>query len=148
MPGPKVGERRYRNPLKIEWNGRIQAVRKLQELERRFGQAYVQELRREAEDTFRETQRQVPVDTGRLRASGRITPVRKDSNGRTRIGIEYGGPGVSYAFWVHEINKNYRRPGSKWHYIIDPMLEAARGMERRLRERLKPILEGRGGPLS
>jgi len=53
-----------------------------------------------------------PVDTGNLRQSAYVT-----------AGEGPGGPGVeigytaSYAIYVHEIDKNYRAPGTGWQYL-------------------------------
>ena len=109
------------NDKKVE-----KALRKIQNLApREFGQYLYEEL----QEIMKESQDEVPVDTGALKRSGYVDrPKIKRTRIQTRIG--YGGratkinpktkkPTSSYAAAVHEIPKNYRT--GKHHYLIDPI---------------------------
>jgi hypothetical protein len=137
MPTP----RRYRNPLTIAWNGRFLSVRGVDRAVAALNEAAKDALEGAAEDVLAEADRQVPMDTGALRASGRIEH-RPDRVG-PRFDILYGGPGIPYAFHVHEMNKNYRRRGSKWRYVIDPMQTKAATLERELQTAVQSAMRFR-----
>jgi len=69
-----------------------------------------------AKEVFGESQRVVPVDTGNLRGSGRISP----STPETLVAeLSYGGTASAYALVVHETHKS----GSK--YLEAPARSAA-----------------------
>lgn len=63
---------------------------------------------------FNESQEQVPVHYGVLKASGDIIP---DEVGM-EVDITYGGPAADYALFVHEVNATHKH--GKWHYLSDP----------------------------
>lgn len=69
--------------------------------------------------------RRTPVDKGNLRASC-YSEVRKTPSGFKGI-IGYT---AYYALYVHEINKNYRKPGTSWKFL-----------EKVLKENRKKILD-------
>jgi len=57
---------------------------------------------REAEREMTMAKRLTPVDTGTLRASGRVEgPVQQDSHSVT-FRLAYGGPAIEYALRIHE----------------------------------------------
>lgn len=59
-------------------------------------------LYREAEREMTMAKRLTPVDTGTLRASGRVEgPVQQDSHTVT-FRMAYGGPAIEYALRIHE----------------------------------------------
>lgn len=53
---------------------------------------------KEASDVMNEARNEVPVDTGRLKASGTVLPPEK---GGTKVSVEFGF-GTDYAVFVHE----------------------------------------------
>jgi hypothetical protein len=63
-----------------------------------------------------ESQRRVPVDTGNLKASGRLVPATAAELNAT---VSYGGTAADYALKVHEEH----RSGSK--YLEEPGRESA-----------------------
>ena len=74
------------------------------------------------------SQAEVPVDTERLKKSGRVEK-REDE-----VAVVYGGPGVRYAAAVHEGVRGTGQKGvsvkvghykrGKSHYLRDPMMKA------------------------
>ena len=64
----------------------------------------------EATTILNESKKIVPVDTGNLRASGRVErPVT--GKGRAEVEITYGGAAAPYALIVHEVPPN---TGGRW----------------------------------
>lgn len=58
---------------------------------------------------YRKSQGYVPVDTGALKASGRVE-VSGQGNG-ARASVVYGGPTAHYALYVHEdLTKHHKAP--------------------------------------
>ena len=102
----------------------------------------LQALRVEQLNTMNESQREVPVDTGVLRAS-KTTPAPFVRGGVAVAWLSYT---AAYAFVVHENPRSgqtggvspsgqryrsYARVG-KWKYLEHPMKRAARGFSRRV----------------
>ena len=67
-------------------------------------------------EVFNESQQRVPVDTGNLKGSGRITAATPTDE---VVRLSYGGTSAAYAVIVHEIHKT----GSK--YLEAPARESA-----------------------
>lgn len=69
-----------------------------------------QALYAEATTVLNESKKIVPVDTGNLRASGRVeAPVT--GKGKASVEITYGGAAAPYALIVHEVPTN---SGGRW----------------------------------
>lgn len=82
-----------------------------------------------------------PIDQGLLRASARVELPERDG-GTISIRLSYN---TDYAKWVHEKNVNgepvnYRAPGTRSHFLIDPIIENVDEMERRIQERLERMV--------
>jgi hypothetical protein len=112
-------------------------VRGLQEVERGF-QRLIREVPEalavgmylEAESIMSVSKRQVPVDTGRLRATGFVQlPVVSGSEISVTMGY-----GTNYAIFVHEITTARHRVG-KAKYLQDPLEMSAQGMASRVARR-------------
>ncbi|MDR9391968.1 MAG: hypothetical protein RI554_08055, partial [Trueperaceae bacterium] len=73
--------------------------------------------------TFNESQRRVPVDTGNLKASGRLDAAAQD---RLRVVLSYGGTAAQYAAAVHELHATNNK------YLETPMRENASRFRRDL----------------
>lgn len=79
-----------------------------------------------------------PIDFGRLRASARVDmPVREGD--RISVRLSYN---TDYAKWVHEKNVNgepvnYKAPGTRSLFLIDPLIENLSDMEERIRRRIE-----------
>ena len=86
--------------------------------------------------------KEAPIYTGRLRASARVDlPVREGN--QISIRLSYN---TDYAKYVHERNAgglpvNYRAPGTKSMFLIDPLIENIDEMERRIAKRLKRMVK-------
>lgn len=75
---------------------------------------------------YAESQKQVPVDTSRLKLSGRVTAVEKKMRS-LRVRVTYGSKQVPYAAWVHENRYKKRAPAvfaqGKEQYLRGPLLK-------------------------
>jgi len=86
--------------------------------------------------------KEAPIYTGRLRASARVDlPVREGN--QISIRLSYN---TDYAKYVHERNTggmpvNYRAPGTKSMFLIDPLVENITEMERRISRRLERMVK-------
>lgn len=80
------------------------------------------------ERIFSESQRRVPVDTGNLKASGRMSPATR---GNPTASTTYGGTAAQYALIVHEIHP------SKSNYLVGPAREIEAELVRNARNAVK-----------
>ncbi len=131
-----------------------EAVNNLAALVRDLGDAIPAALYQEAHDIMRESKRQVPVDTGRLRATGYVTPPQKDERGEDYVELGYG---TDYALYVHEIpppeegaprprqiqpgTRTARHVTGKWKYLEDPIKERADKIPENIKRRAQRVLE-------
>jgi hypothetical protein len=96
-------------------------------------------VREVMEEIFKESQEEVPVDTGNLKASGKLRDTGKS------IIITYGGPGidinVDYAEIQHE-DLSFNHPnGGKAKFIEDPLNRHKNDFARKGAQRLKDALD-------
>lgn len=95
------------------------------------GKALGQALYREGAIIFEESQDEVPIDTGNLRASGKLGVPEVQGN-EVVVEISYGGASADYALAVHEdLERNYRN-GKKAKYLEDPAKRRIQGLDGRL----------------
>jgi hypothetical protein len=85
--------------------------------------------------------RLAPIDYGLLRASARVELPERDGD-TISIKLSYN---TDYAKWVHEKNVNgepvnYLAPGTRSHFLIDPIIENIDEMERRITKRLERMV--------
>jgi hypothetical protein len=71
-------------------------------------------LMTESKQTF------VPVDTGALRSSGHVEPVRFTGRATIEVSLGYGGPSAAYALEVHE-NLNSHHAYGQAKYLETPV---------------------------
>jgi hypothetical protein len=100
-------------------------------------------LRNEAQEAFAHSQDEVPVDTGALKASGRVRP---DSGVFSRgndvyVEITYGGTAVDYGVYVHE-NLESNHPHGKAKYLEDPMMRQINGASGRIAAKVEAATKG------
>ena len=100
-------------------------------------------LRSEAQNAFAVSQDEVPVDTGALKASGRVRP---ETGVFTRAGevymeLTYGGTAVEYAIPVHE-NLENNHPHGKAKYLEDPMVRQINGISGRIADKVLRATKG------
>lgn len=129
--------------------GDKELMRELKRQQRKHRGAVMAALFQEGASIFADSQEEVPVDTGRLRASGLVYPDRASST----VFISYG---TAYALKIHEATeldaKRKERselassnPGAKVQgaqtgkskYLQDPFERASSGMLQRLAARTK-----------
>jgi hypothetical protein len=96
----------------LEGVGKI--VQEFRKLEQAAKQRTVTAINRVAGEIFAQSQREVPVDTGNLRASGRITAANEQNLTST---LSYGGTAAEYALAVHE------RHATQSKYLEKPFRE-------------------------
>lgn len=108
-------------------------------------QAAARALYEEGQVIFNKSQELVPVETGALAGSGRVTlPSVNASSVEVEIG--YGGAAAPYAIYVHErLDLNHRYPGAKnaraqAKFLEQPVLEAAPKLGDRLADRVEGLL--------
>jgi len=86
--------------------------------------------------------RLAPIDYGLLRASARVElPVR--DGGRISIELSYN---TNYAWYVHEKTVNgtpvdYKAPGTRSLFLMDPLIESISEMEQRISKRLERMVK-------
>lgn len=107
-----------------EMRRRMEAMTR--EVPERAGKA----LHEEGESVLAASQAIVPVETGALKETGRVTEV-EIGDGEIAVAVTYGDETVLYAAAVHESES----PGAK--YLERPLRDAVGGMARRLADRIK-----------
>ena len=105
----------------------------------------------EATVILNESKRLVPVDTGNLRASGRVD--RPDTaGGKAVVEISYGGAAAPYALIVHEVPPNTggrwgsgltHASGKTYKYLEIPVMAHKDKFVDGVRDRVDAILKGR-----
>lgn len=88
-------------------------------------------LWREANGIMSESKLQVPVKWGTLRASG-VVDLPHMTGAGVEVVLGYGGAAASYALIQHERSDFHHSAGRKDHYLSDPLLARAQGMQERL----------------
>ena len=84
-----------------------------------------------AEEVFNESQRRVPVDTGNLRGSGRVTPSKAET---LQASVGYGGTAAAYALAVHETHRSQSK------YLEAPARDAAKRVEELVTNAIKAAI--------
>jgi hypothetical protein len=100
-------------------------------------------LRSEAQDAFAVSQDEVPVDTGALKASGRVRPevgVYERGN-ELSVELTYGGTAMEYAIIVHENLESFH-PHGKAKYLEDPMSRQVQGISGRIADKVEAAMKG------
>lgn len=103
------------------------------------GRALGQALYREGAFIFEESQDQVPLDTGNLRASGKLG-LPEVQGDEIVVEISYGGAAADYALIVHEDLETNFRNGRKAKYLEDPAKKRVTGMDGRLLSAVKKAM--------
>ena len=91
-----------------------------------------------AADLLNESNKLTPFDKGNLRKSGKVRFIQR---GRKPIArVSYGDGRVKYAPAVHEINKNYKVPGTGWKYLERPLKQNYNKSMKYMRRRIGEVL--------
>lgn len=105
----------------------------------------------EATVILNESKRIVPVDTGNLRASGRVERPEV-GNGRASVEISYGGAAAPYALIVHEVPPNSggrwgtgmtHKAGQTFKYLEIPVMAHKDKFVDGVRDRVEELIQGR-----
>lgn len=112
--------------LETSQQSNAQVRRTLAKLAKAYPEALGKALQEEALGIFTQSQERVPVDTGRLRASGGTKNTGSPLNPAWAIYYD-----TVYAVPVHE------RHSTKSLFLLGPFQEAASGMAERLAERTR-----------
>lgn len=75
-----------------------------------------------ARATYALSQKYVPIEFGDLKKSGRVGRFTAGSS-RYEWRVTYGGPGVPYATYVHEILRYRHAPPTKARFLADSVTE-------------------------
>jgi hypothetical protein len=124
------------------WDIEIKGLEKLNRLLILGGSTTVtvlsQELYSEANEAFNKSQDLVPVDTGRLKSSGRVEmPVVTGNN--VVVQIAYG---TEYALPVHENLEAYHASPTQAKYLEQPVLAQINGMGDRIAKAIDKAIGG------
>ena len=100
-------------------------------------------LRNEAQEAFAASQDEVPVDTGALKASGRVRPETGvyESGDEVYVEITYGGTATEYSIYVHE-NLGAFHPHGKAKYLEDPLTRQVNGISGRIADKIEQAMKG------
>jgi hypothetical protein len=85
------------------------------------------------------SQREVPVDTGVLRASGTVLEPVSSGDG-THIDLGYGGAAGQYAMVVHEDMEATHAPPTKAKFLEDPVVQGADGVADTIARKIREAL--------
>lgn len=98
-------------------------------------------LRNEAQEVLARARDLVPVDTGALKASGRVRPEVGvyTANGSMEVWITFGGTAVDYAVHVHERLGSYH-PVGQAKYLEVPLIQQSYGLADRIADKVERIM--------
>lgn len=114
-------------------------------------QVLAQAMYAEATVILNESKRIVPVDTGNLRASGRVERPAV-GNGKASVEISYGGAAAPYALIVHEVPPNSggrwgtgmtHKAGQTFKYLEIPVMAHKDKFVDGVRDRVEELIQGR-----
>lgn len=101
----------------------------------RLIQSAARALYEEASIEMTEAKRRTPVDTGALKASGMVLPPA--TTGRdTVVQLQFGGPAVGYATYVHENLEALHPNGGQAKFLESTLLESAPFLSERIAKRI------------
>jgi len=135
--------------ITVEVKGTEELHRVLEKLGERAQAELGKALYAEAELIMTESKKQVPVDTGTLRASGFVKEP-ETKGGKVEVELGYGGPASKvnpktgqrteeYAYWVHE-RLDLKHEVGKAKFLEDPVKAAAPKLPRAIADRLRHVL--------
>ena len=115
------------------------AMREIKAVGQRALEAAERALYEEAQSVMAESKGLVPVDTGRLKASGHVETPRDD--GRTiSVTLGYGGAASNYAEQVHEDLFVFHNVGQA-KYLELPLILRQPQLQANIKERVKRAVE-------
>ena len=99
---------------------------------------------------LRRTLPKVPMETGKLRNTGRVE-VGSSRRGNTTVQVKFGDSDVDYAVFVHENmprnvpEKQYTTPGTGHHYLQNGAAESVNEIDALLKRKLRAVISGSSG---
>lgn len=127
--------------IRIELVGADRLIRMLASGSREAVPALARALYEEGQEIFRQSQLQVPHDTGVLMASGQLHHP-SIIGGDVVVEITYGGNASAYAEVQHENMDFVHDPGRKAKYLEDPVKGAQSEIENNIVDRVEAIMRG------
>lgn len=125
-------------------NIKLEGIEKLQNMLKTGGKqatiATARALYSEANKIFIDSQAQVPIDTGALRASGIVTKPYVVGTTAT-VQISYGGAAAPYAVIVHE-DLEANHPVGKAKFLEDPLTQAIPNLTKNVANSVEALLRG------
>lgn len=128
--------------ITISYKGFAEAEKTLQRLTSNILPVSLTSLVQSAENVMQLSKEvYCPVDTGALRSSGTVLgELTKDA---AIVQMGYGGPSVSYAIYVHEMNRHYRN-GKVWKYLETPLKAESQKIMTKLAADIQEFLTSKG----
>lgn len=98
-------------------------------------------LRNEAQEVLARARDLVPVDTGALKASGRVRPETGvyDNNRTMEVLVTFGATAVGYAVFVHENLGAYHVVGQA-KYLEIPLIQQSYGLADRIADKVEATM--------
>ena len=119
----------------ISIKGTKEAKAALRALTKEFPEQTAAALYIEGQSVLAKSQRLVPVEFGRLRATGIVAPP-ENRKGKPFVTVGYG---TEYAIYVHE-KKAKHKPPTQWKYLTTALDDVAKGYIERLAKRIKELV--------
>lgn len=126
-------------PSWVDVRGTKLTMQALKNVAKRYPEATAKGLYEEGLEIMAEAQRRTPVDTGRLRASGRVSLPVRSSNPSITLSF-----GTDYGIYVHE-RTELRHPVGEAKFLENAVKAATPGYLDRLAARIDNYVSGRAG---
>ena len=123
--------------MAVQLEGLDAFLQGLKDVEERYRKAAAAAVYQEATIVGRESVKQCPVDTGRLRSSFYLKPPEDLNNPVVRMGY-----GTDYGVYVHERVDVYHAAPTKAKFLEDPINAAKSGWAERVARRMKALVDG------
>ncbi len=124
--------------IKFDFRGVSELDRHIRDMSNKVSTVAGRALREEAEIEMTEAKRRTPVDTGALRASGRVEGPQLAA-GDVYVTLSFGGPAAPYALFVHENLDAYHKVGQA-KYLESTLNESRPHMASRLAKRIGKLM--------
>lgn len=116
--------------MSFKWKGAGKVKGQMMKRAKKINEEIIQSTKMEGEAIMNVSQTLVPRDTGWLAASKSV--LLKRVAGGVKVELEYD---ADYAWFVHEINKNY--VVGQWKYLETAMKRAQSGFAKRVADRAR-----------
>jgi len=124
----------------VRITGEAKTRRALKEFGRAGPRAVAAALHEAGMEILNASLKEAPVDTAELRRSGYVAV---PSTSAQRLTVEVGYT-AKHAVRIHETNRTYRAPGTKWRYLADPFERLKGSVFRRVQARAAELVKSGG----